>query len=97
MKIATDNIVTIKSEKKNQGETSYTYELRSFEGHSVASFGIILYEISVEMNCNGEISFYRTGGLFSDREKAIKFFNMISNRLATPRNMPYIIEDAFSF
>ena len=87
----------IKTERFLCEGISYKYELRSFEGKSVASFGITLYEIFVEMRDESGTSYYRTGGLFSDKEKALRFFNLLTRSLVTPQNLPYVIEDSFSF
>ena len=76
---------------------TYTYELQSFEGKNVASFGIVLYEIIVKSTIDEKNSFYRTGGLFSNKEKALEFLRFLINSTVTPRNLPYVIEDSFSF
>ena len=78
-------------------ECVYEYELRSFEGRDVASFGIVLYEIYSKLTTNEGTSFYKTGGLFSSLEKAIAFFDFLSENLASPTSIPYIVEDSFSF
>ena len=87
----------IKSKNITHNGIEYIYELKSFEGGEVASFGIVLYEICVRLIKNSISSFYRTGGLFTDFEKAIRFFDFLCDNLATPQNIPYIIEDCFSF
>ena len=88
---------TIKTERFLCEGIRYKYELRSFEGKNVASFGITLYEIFVETYNSGKRSYYRTGGLFSDKEKALRFFDLLIRNLVTPHNLPYLIEDSFSF
>ena len=75
----------------------YEYELRGFEGREVASFGILLYEIHSKLTTNDGVSFYKTGGLFSSLEKAVAFFEFLSENLASPMSIPYIVEDSFSF
>ena len=87
----------IKTERSVHNRIVYKYELRSFESKNVASFGIVLYEICVEMKIKDSVTFYRTGGIFSDIERALMFFDMIRKNLATPYDLPYIIEDCFSF
>ena len=87
----------IKTEEIINNGINYSYELRSFESKSVASFGIILYEICVKMKFKNSVTFYRTGGIFSDLEKALRFFEMLRKNLVTPYDLPYIIEDSFSF
>ena len=87
----------IKNENAVCDGINYNYELRSFESKSVASFGIVLYEICVKMKIKNKYTFYRTGGIFSDLDKALRFFEMLIKKLVTPYDLPYIIEDSFSF
>ena len=75
----------------------YEYELKSFKGSAVASFGIILYEICATLTTKRGVSFYKTGGLFSSVDKALDFFNFITENLVTPQNLPYVVEDCFYF
>ncbi len=97
MKYVSDIESIVKSECTSHDGITYKYELRSFESRSVASFGIVLYEICIEMKIKDSISFYKTGGIFSDIERAMRFFEMLRKNLATPYDLPYIIEDSFSF
>ncbi len=87
----------LKTETKVMSGINYKYELRSFKSKNVASFGIVLYEIYVETQEKDRLNFYRTGGLFSDLEKAIRFFEKVTRNFATPYNLPYIVEDSFLF
>lgn len=89
--------VVIKSEEITRNEISYEYELRSFESRNVASFGIVLYELCAKMTVKSSVTFYRTGGIFSDLDKALRFFELITKNLASPYHLPYIIEDFLSF
>ena len=41
--------------------------------------------------------FYRTGGIFTSIDKAMRFLAKLKENLATPRNIPYILEDSLSF
>ena len=84
-------------EEENRCGIRYKYELRRFDSTSVASYDIPLYEIYVETEKEGTVTHYRTGGIFSGVEKAVKFFRMISGKLATPRDLPYVVEDCILF
>ena len=97
MDIKNDAKNTVRTEEILKNGIRYKYEIRSFESRDVASFGIILYEIFVETKDGSHVSYYKTGGLFSDVNKAVSFLNMLKENLATPCNLPYIIEDCFSF
>jgi len=83
----------ISHQKAYYRDTVYTYELREIDSKYISSFKLPLYEIYVEEKANGSISFYRSGPLFSDVSTALRFFNFIRENLATPHNMPYVIED----
>ena len=83
----------ISHKKAHYCDTVYIYELREIDSKYVSSFEIVLYEIYVEEKTNKSVSFYRTGPLFSDLSTALRFFNFIKENLATPHNMPYVIED----
>lgn len=87
----------IKVKRTTSENVSYEYVLKEYEGHENASFEITLYEICVRLVKNGEVSFYKTGGLFSALGKAMAFLEYLYKHLATPQNLPYIIDDAFSF
>ena len=87
----------IKRKSVDVGGRKLEYELKGFKGKTVASFGIILYEICVSLTTKHGVSYYKTGGLFSNVEKAIDFFNFISENLVTPQNLPYVVEDCFYF
>lgn len=97
MKSDCHEINIIKRHSVTENGIAYRYELILFEGTATASFGIDLYGISAELEASGSLTSYRTGGLFSDKEKALRFFDMITQKLATPIDIPYIIEDSFCF
>ena len=87
----------IKSRKIIENDTAYQYDLILFEGETTASFGIKLYEISIEMQTKLSRTAYKSGGLFSSEEKALSFFDMIIKNRVTPIDLPYVIEDSFCF
>lgn len=91
-----ENCETIRCEFRSKDGIDYSYKLMLSRSKSVASYGISLYSVSVEMKNNESSSLHKTGGLFSDKEKAVRFFERLVDNLATPSNLPYIIEDELS-
>ena len=87
----------IRNEEICENGIVYRYKLLLTEGSDTASFGIDLYGIFAEAEIEGKISRYKSGGLFSSEEKAFRFFDMIIENRALPINIPYVIEDSFSF
>ena len=84
----------IRSEEILKDGIIYKYDLIMRESARVASFKLPLYSISVEMQKEGEqISFAETRELFADVGKAIAFYERMVKYLATPIDLPYIVED----
>ena len=54
------------------------------------------YVISVEMLSGDVRSYYVSDRLFLEDGAAYTFFEKVSKNLATPENMPYVIEDELS-
>ena len=88
----------IRTEVREAGGIEYRYTLTLSEGLRVSSYGIPLYSISVEMNpsIDGRASEYTAENLFSDSKKAFAFFDKIVGHLATPIDLPYVVEDELS-
>ena len=88
----------IRTEVREKDGYEYKYSLSLSEGQRVASYGIPLYSISVEMTAqnNGNATKSDAENLFSDIAKANGFFEKIVDNLATPIDLPYIVEDEFS-
>ena len=86
----------IKNISKTTDEATYGYTLFYEHSKRVASFGIPLYSITVEMIINGERTEHTVKEIFADLGKASVFFNMLSENLATPRDLPYILEDSIT-
>ena len=97
MQMISDLKAKIKSAHVSEENASYKYELREFTDSAVSSFPITLYEIVVEMETEYGSESYKTGGIFVNLGKAIRFFDFLVENLATPQNLPYVIEDAISF
>ena len=75
---------------------SYTYSLSVRESNRVASYRIPLYSVTIEMlDADGRRTFAEARDAFSDVGKAIVFYEKIMEHLATPINLPYILEDEY--
>ena len=72
----------------------YNYSLIVSESNKVASYKLPLYSIEIEMtDKDGNVTNARTKEIFADVGKAISFYRKLRENLATPLNLPYIIED----
>ena len=84
----------IRSDEVTKDAITYKYALVMRESARVASFRLPLYSISVEMRRDGEvISFAEANEIFADVGKAIAFYERMVKYLATPIDLPYIVED----
>ena len=84
----------IKQDVKEADGAKYTYALIMSESNKVASYKLPLYSVKIEMvDEDGNLTSARTGELFADVGKAISFFRKLTDNLATPLNLPYILED----
>ncbi len=88
----------IRTEVREKDGFEYKYSLTLSDGKQVASYGIPLYSVTVEMKAKTDESKTKSDvqDLFSDFNKATGFFDKIVDNLATPIDLPYIIEDEFS-
>ena len=78
---------------ENEG-AEYRYMLIVKESESVTSYRMPLYSIQIEMVDNlGGHTEARASDIFSDVGKAIVFYDRMVRNLATPIDLPYIIED----
>ena len=84
----------LKSEMREADGALYRYVLIMSESNKVASFKLPLYSIEIEMtDADGDVTNARTRELFADVGKALSFFKKLVDNLATPLNLPYIVED----
>ncbi len=84
----------IKQEKRNVEGSVYDYSLIMSESTGVASYRLPLYSIQIEMtDTEGNTTEAISRDLFADVGKAIVFFRRLVDNLATPLNLPYILED----
>ncbi len=89
--------VNIRTERRDNDGIIYKYALVMHESSHVASYGIPLYYISVEMtDKNGTITKASTADVFADAGRAVRFFEKLVSNLATPIDLPYIVEDELS-
>ena len=84
----------IRRDGKEDDFNCYTYELIMRRGDHVASFRIPLYSIRVSMtDAFGNKTENTVRDAFSDERRAIEFYEKALNNLATPLNLPFILED----
>lgn len=85
--------VIIRRESVEDDGIIYEYMLTATE--NVAIYGT-LYSIKLGMNFHGEESCASLSECFANREKAERFFNLLSENLATPHDLIYVFEDYIS-
>ena len=84
----------IRQEIREADGAKYCYTLIMSESNKVASYRIPLYSIEIEMtDKDGNVTNAKTKEIFADVGKAISFFRKLSENLATPLNLLYILED----
>lgn len=84
----------IKNESVVRDGATYSYALIMSESNKVASYKIPLYSVSIEMTDEeGKKTNAHSPDLFADVGKALVFFRKLVDNLATPLNLPYILED----
>ena len=97
MKKRNYGIDIIKEVTKTENGIIYKYTLFCKKSDKVASFDMPLYSIEVSMIKDGEITSNVANELFSDIGKAVSFFEKLADNLATPIDLPYVIEDCIAF
>ena len=84
----------IRREERREDRHSYLYELLMREGENVACWRMPLYSIRINMtDAYGNEGRADAHDLFTDEEKAISFFEKLVRNLATPIDLPYVLED----
>ena len=86
----------IKEVFREAGGAKYLYRLRVKESARVASYKIPLYSIDVKMDYEGKHTENSVNDVFADVGKALVFFDTLVEYLATPIDLPYILEDKIS-
>lgn len=88
----------ISKEEREASGYRYSYELTERKGDSTADFGVRLYSIKVNMiDESGKTRYSEARDVFSSKEKALAFFDMIVKHLATPIDLKYIVEDELGY
>ena len=86
--------VIIRTNTVNEDGANYKYKLYMQESGNVASYKLPLYSIGIEMtDQDGNYTEARIADVFSDIGKALVFYERLVENLATPLNLPYILED----
>jgi hypothetical protein len=84
----------IRKDERFDGEDRYTYLLTTRESDFVVSFGIRLYSVGVELvRADGTSSFAEIRDVFASLDKANRFLDKLARNLATPIDLPYVLED----
>ena len=83
----------IKEETRYSDGFEYKYYLTSTKSRRVASYKLPLYSIRIEMTGGDKHTEHELKELFADAGKAITFFDELVKNLATPLDLPYILED----
>ena len=84
----------IKTECISKDGATYKYSLYVSERDKVASFRLPLYSIRIDMtDSDKKETSASIDNVFCDIGKAIVFFDMLVKSLATPIDLPYILED----
>ena len=91
-KNACDTVIR-KEERQDEGNT-YSYELRLRRGESTADFRLPLYSIRIGMtDTEGVLRQADAKDVFSNKKRAVEFFEKLVRNLATPIDLAYIVED----
>ena len=81
--------------RKSVEDDGIIYEYMLTATENVAIYGT-LYSIKLGMDFHGEESYSCLSECFASREKAERFFNLLSENLATPNDLIYVFEDYIS-
>ena len=95
MKIKERSLKTIiRDEQVTKDGCYYRYKLMMTKSSKVASYRIPLYSIEIEMKDSfGELTECSVDNIFADLGKAVVFYDRMIRNLATPIDLPYIVED----
>ena len=93
MKKEENSTKIIRQDRKTEDGIVYEYCLPASESSKVASFQLPLYSITIRMTKDGETTESSVKDIFSDIGKAGVFYDKLVENLATPIDLPYILED----
>ena len=84
----------IRRDEKSDEFNKYSYELLVRRGNEVANFRLPLYSVRVSMtDAYGNRTVKGLADAFADENRAISFYELAVKNLATPLNLPFILED----
>lgn len=85
---------TVRVEKLEAEGRHYEYRLSVSDSTQVASYKLPLYSIAVEMTDEQGIKSSATlTEVFSEADRAFRFFTRLVDNLATPIDLSYVYED----
>ena len=83
----------VREELREAEGCTLRYRLIKKKSLKVASYLMPLYSIEVAIQRDGEWSKNTVENIFSDIGKALVFYEQIVENLASPADLPYILED----
>ena len=85
----------IRTETREADGASYVYRLIMRESEALSSYRLPLYSVEIEFcGADGVRTEGEARDVFADPGRAIVFFDMLVKNLATPIDLPYILEDS---
>ncbi len=91
-KLNTKRTLLRRATESSDGEL-YTYTLYVSESRMTVSFGLFLYSVAAETkDALGRTRSAELSEAFSDRDKALAFFEAAVKNLILPENLAYIFE-----
>ncbi len=85
--------IVIKEERQDEFYR-YTYELILREGRRTADWRLPLYSVRVSIeDSRGHFSQKEATDVFTDKFRAVEFFEMLVRNLVTPIDLSYVVED----
>lgn len=85
----------IRCETRCSGEETYIYRLIMRESDALSSYRIPLYSVDIEFSSSdGTKTHGEARDAFADPGRAIVFFDKLVKNLATPIDLPYVLEDS---
>ena len=84
----------IRRDERQDEFNLYTYELSVRLGTDTASFRLPLYSVKVRAtDAFGNVREECVRDAFADSERAIRFYEKLVDGVATPIDLPYVLED----
>ena len=84
----------IKEDKIERDGCEYRYTLECKKSMKVASYRLPLYSVKICFKSeDGDSTECSSGELFTDVGRALVFYRRLVDNLATPIDLPYIVED----